>query len=245
MTERGILRGKVTAYPEGEDKGLVEVAVGAYGEEGDTVYARVEQSMSGVYWLPEIGDVVEVELPGLPGYEARIVHIHRQAEDEQTGQCWTQENDVKQLLTRSGHRVTWNDAKDGTSISVHTAGGLELRLEDGAKTVTVQAEGKDEPVLLLDVEHDEIKLSSGKKLTIACAGASITFDSSGNISINAKGKLSMEGQEITLESKTNLSAKGQKAEVAGSMSAKVSGQSQLELTSSGITQVKGSMIKLN
>ena len=72
MTEREILRGKVLSYPAEKDKGLVEVSIGAYDKNGDTVYARVEQSMSGVYWLPEIGDIVEVELSPLPGGEPRI-----------------------------------------------------------------------------------------------------------------------------------------------------------------------------
>ena len=87
MAERELLRGKVTSYPADSDKGLVEVSIGAYDQENDTIYARMGQSMSGVYWLPEIGDVVEVELPGRPGGEPRIVHIHRTGEDAQTGAC--------------------------------------------------------------------------------------------------------------------------------------------------------------
>ncbi|MDE6590634.1 MAG: hypothetical protein K2K53_09890, partial [Oscillospiraceae bacterium] len=85
----------------------------------------------------------------------------------------------------------------------------------------------------------------GKTLTITCGGASIAFDSGGNLSVQAKGKLTLGGQEISLDAKGKLSVMGQQTEVTGSMAAKVSGQSQLELTSGGITQVKGSMVKLN
>ncbi len=242
---REILRGKVVSYPAEKDKGLVEVSIGAYDKDGDTVYAQVEQSMSGVYWLPEVGDVVEVELPDRPGGEHRIVHIHRQGEDQQTAACWTEKNDLKQVLTRSGHRVTLDDTQDQTAITVHTAGGLELRLEDKPQTVTLRGSEKDTPVLLLDIKNDAIKLSAGKELTITCGGASITFDSSGNITVKAKGTLDLSGQDVDLSGKNKLSAKGQTAEVTGSMSAKVEGKSKLDLTSSGITQVKGSMVKLN
>lgn len=245
MTEREVLRGKVTSYPSESGKGLVEVSIGAYDEENDTIYARVGQSMTGVYWLPEIGDAVEVELSGTPGCEPRILHVHRPEGDEQTGACWTEKNDVKQLLTRSGHSLTLDDTQDETSVTLHTAGGLELRLEDKPQTAALRAEGADEPVLLLDMKNDEIRLASGKKLTITCGGASIAFDSSGNISIEAKGKLALNGREIALEAKSKLTAKGQQTEVSGGMTAKVSGQSQLELSSSGITQVKGGMVKLN
>ena len=95
------------------------------------------------------------------------------------------------------------------------------------------------------MKHDEIKLAAGKKLTITCGGASITFDSSGNLSVQTKGKLALSGQEIALDAKGRLTAKGQQAEMTGSMAAKVSGQSQLELSSGGVTQVKGGMVKLN
>lgn len=245
MGKREILRGKVTSYPADGDKGLVEVSVGAYDQENDTLYARAGQAMSGVYWLPEIGDVVEVELPAAPGGEPRIVHIHRPAGDGQTGACWTEGNDIKQLLTRSGHCITLDDTQDAAAVTIHTAGGLELKLEDKPQTVALKAEGADEPVLLLDMKNDAVELAAGKKLTITCGGSSITLDSSGDLTIQAKGKLTLSGREIALDAQGKLTAKGQQAEVTGSMAAKVSGQSQLELSSSGITQVKGSMVKLN
>ena len=233
MAEREILRGKVLSYPAEENKGLVEVSIGAYDKNGDTVYARVEQVMSGVYWLPEIGDVVEVELPAHPGGEARIIHIHRPGGDEQTAACWTEKNDIKQFLTRSGHRVTLDDTKDRTAITIHTFGGLELKLED------------ETPVFQLDVKNDTIKLSAGKELTLSCGGASITFDSEGNITVKAKGTLDMSGKEIKASATQKAAVKGQSIEVSAAQSAKVEGKGKLDLTSSGVTQVKGSMIKLN
>lgn len=245
MAEREILRGKVLSYPKEKDKGLVEVSIGAYDENSDTVYARVEQSMSGVYWLPEIGDVVEVEVPRRAGGEARIVHIHRPGEDAQTAACWTEKNDVKQFLTRSGHRVTLDDTEDHAAVTIHTAGGLELKLEDEAQTVTLCAEDKDTPVLQLDVKNDAVKLSAGKELTISCGGASITFDSDGNITVKAEGSLKLSGQDVTASAAGKMKVKGQSAELTASAAAKVEGKSKLDLTSTGITQVKGSMVKLN
>lgn len=245
MAEREILRGKVTAYPAEKDKGLVEVSVGAYDQKSDTVCARVEQSVSGLYWLPEIGDAVEVELSGMPGYEARLIHVHRPEGDRQTAQCWTDKNDRKELLTRSGHRITLDDTQDQTAVTIHTAGGLELKLEDQPQTVSLRGEGKDEPVFLLDMKQDEIRLSTGKKLTITCGGASITFDSSGNIAVKAKGKLELSGQDIAIAAQNKLAAKGQQTEMTGTMTAKVAGQSRLEMSSGGVAQVKGSMIQLN
>ena len=111
--------------------------------------------------------MVEVELPALPGYEPGIVHVHRPEGDRQTAQCWTEKNDRKQFLTRSGHCVTLDDTQDQTAVTIHTAGGLELTLEDKPQTATLRGKGSDTPVLLLDMEKDEITLAAGKKLTVA------------------------------------------------------------------------------
>lgn len=244
MAERELFRGRVTAYPQ-EDKGLVEVAVGGLYDQADTVYARAEQNVPGAYWLPEIGDVVEVELPGLTGQEARIVRVRRGEGDGQAEECWTENNDVKQLRTRSGHTVTLSDAPDHTAITVRTAGGLELRLEDGGRTAALAGTGEDGPSLLLDWENSTAALAAGKKLTLSCAGASISIDSGGNIRVEAKGKLSLAAQEIELEAQGPLTAQGRQARLAGSLSAEVEGRSGLDLTSGGVTQVKGGVIKLN
>lgn len=245
MAGRELFRGRVTAYPQERDKGLVAVAVGGLDKDGDTVYAQVEQSISGAYWLPEIGDVVDVELSGLTGRRARIVHIHRGEGDGQTAECWTQDNDVKQLCTRSGHTVTLIDTQDHTAITIQTAGGLELALRDETQTVALKGAEQGEPMLLLDLKNDEVRLAAGKKLSISCGGASIAIDSGGNISIATDGNLSLAAQKIDMDAKGALTAAGQQVELNGSMGAKVVGDSRLELTSSGVTQVKGGMVQLN
>ena len=140
---------------------------------------------------------------------------------------------------------TLDDTKDRTAITIHTSGGLELKLEDETQTVTLCAVEKETPVFQLDVKNDTIKLSAGKELTLSCGGASITFDSEGNITVKAKGTLDMSGKEIKASATQKAAVKGQSIEVSAAQSAKVEGKGKLDLTSSGVTQVKGSMIKLN
>lgn len=245
MDDYDLLRGKVTAHLGEKEKGLVEVSLGGYNEDEDKLHARVAQNMSGVYWLPEIGDIVEVLVPGAPGYEAHILHIHRPEGDAQAEGCWTEKNDKKQIKTRAGHTITLDDTQDKTNILVESAGGLDLLLEDEPQTVSIQKKDAETPALKLNMKDNEIVLSAGKKFTITCGGATLEIDSSGNVSIQAKGKLELGGQEITLSAQSKLTAKGQQVEVSGGMTTKVTGQTQLQMSSSGITEVKGSMVKLN
>lgn len=244
MASHEILRGKVTAYPAEDYKGLVEVAISALHTEGNTMYARAEQSVTGVYWLPEIGDVVEVEVPDQPGYEARIVHIHKQQADSQIEECWTDANDKKQIKTRSGHTITFDDTTDATSILMQTAGGLAILADDAKKTISLKG-AESKPSFLLDIENDAIQLSSGSTFTVKCGDATIKIDESGNVTIEASGKLTLSGQNIAISAKSKLELKGQQVEIAGAMGVKIEGKSQLQLSSSGISEVKGSMIKLN
>ena len=245
MADFDYLRGRVTAHLDGGEKGLVEVALGGYDQERDKIHARVVQSMSGVYWLPEIGDVVEAAVPRVPGYEAHILRVHRPADDEQTQACWTEKNDVKQFRTRSGHTVTLSDAQDGALISIRTAGGLECRLEDGPQSVTVKKRDADTPALTLDMQGDTVTLSAGKGISIRCGGASLEIDSGGGVAIRAKGALDLSGREITPSAQGSLTAKGRQLALSGGMTAELSGQTRLQLSSSGITEVKGGVIKLN
>lgn len=239
-----LLRGTVSAYPE-DSKGLVEVAVAAYSQDADRILARVEHSLGGVYWLPELGDVVEVALPTGPGAPARIVHIRRREGDGQVAECWSDQNDKKQFKTRSGHTLTLDDTQDAACITVTTAGGLTLRLDDAAKTVTLGKTGSDTPALTLDTDGDGIRLSAGKAMKLQCGGAELSIDDQGNIRLSTGGDLTLSAKTVTLEAQTDLAVKGQQAELSGSMKATVSGQSGLELTSGGVTEVKGNLVKLN
>lgn len=243
-----ILRGKVTAYPDGKNKGLIEVSIGAYEQKQDKVFARVTQSVDGMYWLPEIGTVVEVETSEEIGHEVRMVGVYRKEDDAQVSKCWTEKNDTKQWKTRSGHTVTLSDTQDETVVSIVTAGGLEFKLDDGKKQISVKPKDAKTPSVLLDTDtqKDTITLSAGKGIQIHCGKAKIEIDSSGNITISTSGKLNLSAQNISLDAKGKLSATGgQSAELSGKMTATVSGQTKLDLTSSGITQVKGSLVKLN
>lgn len=240
-----LLRGTVSAYPAGKDRGLVEVRLGAFDPQGNTVLATVVQAMSGVYWLPEIGDVVEVELSPLPGRLPRVVHVHRGTQDQQTGDCWTERNDRKQLRTRSGHTFTLDDTQDSGRVSLRTAGGLELALEDKDQTITLRMDQTEAPALTLDMKTGQVKLAAEKGLTLSCGGAVLSFDQDGNLSIRAKGRLELAGQSLSLEARGKLEGKGQQLELSGSMTAALAGENQAELRSGGITQVKGSVVKLN
>jgi uncharacterized protein (DUF2345 family) len=99
----------------------------------------------------------------------------------------------------------------------------------------------------LQFDKDGIKLNAkkGTKIKIAVGEASIEMQSDGTINI--------KGGAITIKAEKNLTLQGQKVTVKGATGAVVDGGgSKIDLSpaaakvsSSGITEIKGSLVKLN
>lgn len=236
MTERTILRGKVTGHPK-DHKGMVTVAVAALGTQANTVVAQVEQSMSGVYWLPEVGDVVEVALSTSPGEPCRVLHVCQPTQGGQPERCWNANNDTKQLHTRSGHTITLTDTEKKTGVTLTTAGGITLALEDANQTVSLHGQTKDGASLLVDLKNNAITLSAGKALTLHCGGSSLTFSENGKVVLEVGDVLEVKCKQYKLTAKTSLTAKAATTTLSGTNEAKIKGGTSLTL--------KGGVIKLN
>lgn len=244
MTQTEIFRGTVSAYPTGDDQGLVEVHIAALEAGKDTVLARVEHTLGGSYWLPEIGDAVEVELTELPGCVPVITRVCRPAQDAQTQACWTQNNDRKQLRTRSGHTLTFDDTQDHTAIRLQTAGGLKMDLDDATRCVRLSRQDQEQPFLMVDLQNGTIELSAPKRMRLLCGESSLCLEENGKVTLTAKADLSIQAKNISLEASDDLNAKGQQANVTGRSAAKVVGQSSMEFSSKGIAKFKVGMLEV-
>lgn len=168
QTYYGLYPALVTDLVDPERLGRIEVELPWLGEGSDQVrawatllspYADADQ---GLQALPEVGSQVVV------GFEAgnpRRPYI--------VGACWNGQeslpsepdaaNNVRVLKTRSGSKVEFDDTQGAAKITIETAGGHRVELDDGAATITVS--------------HS--------------MGSSITFAASGNIEIAATGTVEL------------------------------------------------------
>jgi hypothetical protein len=87
------------------------------------------------------------------------------------------------------------------------------------------------------VEIRSDKTVDVKSETITVKGKSITLE--------ADDKVEIKAQTITIEGKQSVAAKAMEVKLEGQTSAKVSGAGSLDLESSGITNLKGSLVKIN
>lgn len=218
---------------EGEDRMTPWIRVASHSSGGD----------KGLYIIPEKTDRVLVAFehnhPERPFMLTSLYHGEAKPEHHDP------KNYKKALKTKGGHQILMNDeegkqAMDLSSPVDFSATATEGKMDMTAKkTVTIKSESGD--------------------ITISTP-ANICIDAEGNITINAKGDITLEATNINLKGRTainleaptiNIDAKaklngtGGQVNIEGKANTNVKGGAILNLESPGITNVSGSMLKLN
>jgi hypothetical protein len=117
-----------------------------------------------------------------------------------------------------------------------TAGKTEMKLDQTNQTggtVTVLAGGT------------KIVMNQDGDITIEAKGA-MTLKATKDIALKADKDITLDAMNINLKSKSKISIDaGTQAEVKGQMEAKLQGQTSVSVQSTGITEVKGTLVKIN
>jgi Rhs element Vgr protein len=124
-------------------------------------------------------------------------------------------NEVRAIVSKSDVRISINE-KD-KSIVVKTPGGNQITIDD-----------KKESIIMEDQHKNTIKMEKSG-VTITSKG-DITLDATKKINLKAKGDVAIEGTNISSKAKAKFSADGK----AG-----------VDVTTSAIAVLKGSMVKIN
>lgn len=197
---------------------------------------------SGLYLFPEIGTEVVIAFNmGNPNCPIVIGSMwNKQVKmPEKTG---NKENDIKKIKTKGGHEIIFSEKKKKESLEIRTPGELTVILEDEKQMITIKDKtGKNKVVI--DGKNGEISLDADKNLELKAGGKTVFTAGSDKVTIKS-GTVSLEGSQ-------GLNLKGQNLKIDGKMtnikgtSLEVKADGSLKIQSSGITEVKGSMLKLN
>jgi len=121
---------------------------------------------------------------------------------------------------------------------------ITVRISDGAVRATA---GNTE--MVLDQPH-----SSGGRVTVVTGRTKITMnqdgdvqvEAAGSMSLKASGDLSLEGMNVKIKGQMKASMEaGTEAEVKGGIEAKLHGEASVSVKSSGLTEIKGGLVKIN
>jgi phage protein D len=250
----GAVVGIVTNVKDPDGLARVKVKYPTIDEKLESNWARLVTPMAGKQrgfeFIPEVNDEVliafeynDINRPYVIG--ALWNGMDKPPEDSTKLVNGSGEVQKRVIKSRSGHTITFDDTQSAEQITIID--------KSGQKVVLDSSSGK---------EKIEIIDKGGSKIVMDGTKRSVSIESAQDLTIQAKGKVQIEGQtgidinttgNLALESKANTSIKGMQTSVQGNGSAElkangmvtVQGSGTTELKSSGIVIVQGSLVKIN
>ncbi|MGB1204929.1 MAG: type VI secretion system tip protein VgrG [Chitinophagales bacterium] len=223
---QGLQIGKVTKLendPDGEDRVLIRVPIIDMNEDG--VWARVSTLDAGKdrgsFFRPEIDDEVIVGFLNSDPRDAIILGMLHSSANAAPLKA-EDVNHEKGFFTRDGMRVLFNDEK---------------------KIITIDTPAKNQ--IIISEEDKGITIIDQNKNKIVTEPSGITIESKGNIDIKAKGDIKIDAMNITTKVKMAAKVEGVNITEKATAQFKAEGSASVNLSSNGITMIKGSLVKIN
>lgn len=223
----GILVGVVTNNKDPEKLGRVKVKLQLRESENETEWARIATFMTGKemgsFFLPEAGD--EVLVAFIDGEVAKPYVI---------GALWNMldkppltnedgKNNLREIKSRSGNELIFNDEAGKESITIKTKAGQTLSMEDanGGKILIKEKSGNN--MITIDGQNNQVDITANMKLNITSQSCKINIDSAQNsITIESPMQMKIKAQMLDIEAGANMNIK-----------------------SGGMLTIKGAMVKIN
>lgn len=168
--------------------------------DAESAWARIAVPMAGgergTYFLPETGDEVLVAFEDGDIDHPYVVGALWNRRDPPPADNRDGENDVRRVASRNGHRLTFDDADDGGSVVIETAGGHRVVLDDrdGEERITIEDAAGSE----IEFDGTTGDLSISSDATLAIEAAALAIESDGDLDVRAAGDLSLRGRTINL-----------------------------------------------
>ena len=206
----------------------------------------------GTYFLPEIGSQVLLAFHmGDINCPIVIGSLWNQT-DVVPPETANEKNTVKKIKTKGGNVITISEESGKEKISIQTKGELKAELDDENQKIILQdKEGKN--AISIDAKNGTMNFKCEKKavfningqpmLTLDGEGKAVKIKA-GKIEIEADQSLTMKGQTAGLDG-NSLKIQGQQLELTAKASMAIKANASLKAESSGMTEIKGSMLKLN
>jgi len=149
----GVVIGRVVDNNDPQKLGRIQLQY-FWQEQNQTSWARMMMphtgSQRGIYFMPEVGDEVVVAFEdGDPERPIVLGCLWNATDTPPTEDYWGGEyanNDVKRIMTKSGHRIQLVDKQGKESISIATPTHLKIAMvessdENGRPTMTLHSDG--------------------------------------------------------------------------------------------------------
>ena len=207
---QGIAIGKVTGRM---GDGTYELRYLSMGSDAPSAPARMMMpnagNQRGMYWMPEVGDEVVVAFEGGDSNAPIILGALFNSESPVPDQARpSNENNVRTIVSRSGHEITLDDSPAAGKVTIKTKQGRSLTLDD-----TPPGKVKLETPMGISIEMDDatgtLKLKAptaivleSAALQLSVGGMSVAPGASagtGTLSISVPAAVSIQSAAISLQ----------------------------------------------
>ncbi|WP_430933085.1 type VI secretion system tip protein VgrG [Saccharicrinis sp. 156] len=217
---------KIHEDPDGNYRVLVNLpAFSGTGQE-DGIWARLvfpyATADAGFFFFPEIDDEVLLTfINNDPRYPVITGSLYNAKNKPKTTP--DEKNQFKSIYSKSGINITFDD--EDKILVVETPEGNTFTLSDKEKSIRI----KDMNSNSLIMDDSGIVLDSPKDIKLSAKG-DIDISATGGVKIKGNADIKVDGSNVELTAKVGVTAKG---------------NASAELSASGQTTVKGSMVMIN
>lgn len=198
--QRGVSMAIVTDNEDPRDLGRVKLTFPWRAASDESYWARIAVPMAGpdrgTFFLPEEGDEVLVGFEDGNLEYPYVLGALWNGEDAPPETNQDGNNDIRTIRSRAGHHVTFDDGDDGGNVTVETADGTRVVLDDADSEAVVIEDDAGQTQLTFEPDTGNVTLSAGGTLTIEATNLELSGD--GNVSIEASGVLSLDGALVTI-----------------------------------------------
>ncbi len=231
----GVTVGVVTDIEDPDKLGRIKVKLlNRTTSECETDFIRILTPMSGKEWgmffLPEVGDEVLVAFSEGDMLRPYVIGSLWNQTNKPPVTIKDKENKVRQIKTKNGHEITFVDEEGKDSITIKTPKDLTIKLEDEKEVISIQnKEGNN--IVKIDAKNGEVQVLAEKKITVKAGNSKMELDgSSNNVVIESNQSIKLKSQQIVIDAKGSLELKA---------------SSNININSSGPTNIKGAITKIN
>lgn len=241
VRSKGVMRAVVKENWNEEQPGKVLVQF-LTGEEGKNITKWLPVlnpycgNGYGFYFHPEVD--TEVVVASLAGDENSLFvmgNLWNQADvlpDSTAGE----NNTIKRIRTKGNHEIVFDDEEEAAKIQINTSNRLHLEMDDGAQCISLFDE-KEENGFKIDVAEGSFHIFAEKKVILTAGGKDVVV-------LEGSKKVAIEAEQIEEKGKQNFRIQTQKLEIKGDMT-ELKASSSMKLDNSGMTEIKGSVVKIN
>lgn len=223
----GVRIGIVTDNDDPKDLGRVKLRFPWREADDESYWARIATLMAGdeygSYCVPEIDEEVLVAFAGGDVHTPFVIGSLWNG-DQHPPQQTDEDNNIREVVSRQGHRLQFDDGQKGGHLRIETNGGHKIELvdTDGNERIDILDESGTNRIRLdsttdtVSIEADDTLELSAQKLTLEGdtidinGRQSLDLTSNSSVLLSSNGKLDIEStMAMGIEAGAILNMKGQ------------------------------------